>query len=389
MPDVSRNCRTPPVPVARGTPVGCDMHGATLCAQRQHHASAARPFQEARVPLQAGSRERRAAQRPRRPGAAGRPMTSSSRSPPGSTCREGARSRIARELGLDPSTVSRYLKRARTEGIVRIAITRPSRERTDLARQLAQVHGLARAIVVEADDDALVRVCAATAEHVEQHLVMGMHLGLSWGRTVAGVVHRLRPGSVAGLVVAQLAGGVDAAAPDIQGHDIVRAAVVAYPGSQPRYLYAPAVVETERLASALIRERSIRRTFDAAERCQLAIVGIGGMERAATLVTGGHITQEDHERLTAAGAVGSLNTRFFDREGRPAGDLDGRTIALPWEQLDAIPMVVAAAAGADKETPVAAALRTGVVDVLVVDDRLAQRLLAHRRSHAGRDRVGT
>lgn len=287
--------------------------------------------------------------------------------------------RIARELGLDPSTVSRYLKRARAEGIVQVAITRPSRERTDLARQLAQAHGLARAIVVEADDDPRGRVCAATAEHLEQHLLMGMHLGLSWGRTMAGVVRRLRRGSVANLVVAQLAGGVDASAPDIQGHDIVRAVVSAYPGSEPRYLHAPAVVENERLARALMRERSIQRTFDAATSSQLAIVGIGGMERAATLVTGGHITEEDHERLIAAGAVGSMNTRFFDREGRPAGDLDGRTIALGWEELDAIGMVVAAAAGPDKDVPVAAALRTGVVDVLVVDDQLAQRLLVRRR----------
>lgn len=288
--------------------------------------------------------------------------------------------RIAKELGLDPSTVSRYLKRARSEGIVQVAIMRPSRERTDLARQLAQAHALARVIVVEPDDDPLGRVCAAAAEHVEQHLLMGMYLGLSWGRTVAGIVRRLQPGSVGGLVVAQLAGGVDASAPDIQGHDIVRATVAAYPGSQPRYLHAPAVVETERLARALMRERSIQRTFDAATSSQLAIVGIGGMERAATLVTGGHITQEDHERLTAAGAVGSMNTRFFDRAGKPAGDLDGRTIALDWGQLDAIPMVIAVAAGVDKELPVSAALRIGVVDALVVDAPLAQRLLRRRRS---------
>lgn len=286
--------------------------------------------------------------------------------------------RIARELDLDPSTVSRYLKRARAEGIVQVAITRPARQRTDLARQLAQAHGLARAIVVEADDDPLGRVCAAAAEHVEQLLVMGMHLGLSWGRTVAGVVRRLRPGAVGGLVVAQLAGGVDASAPDLQGHDIVRATVAAYPGSQPRYLHAPAVVESERLARDLMRERSILRTLDAAAASQLAIVGIGGMERAATLVTGGHISQADHERLVAAGAVGSMNTRFFDTAGRPTGDLDGRTIALSWEQLDAIPMVVAVAAGVEKVVGVTGALRSGVVDVLVVDDALARGLLAGR-----------
>lgn len=289
--------------------------------------------------------------------------------------------RIAQELGLDPSTVSRYLKRARVEGIVQVSITRPSRERTDLARQLAQSYGLARAVVVEGDEDPFARVCAAAADHIERHLVMDLRLGLSWGRTVAGVVRRLQPGSVGGLVIAQLAGGVDVAQPDIQGHDIVRATVALYPGSEPRYLHAPAVVESERLARALMRERSIRRTFEAAAESQLAVVGIGGMERAATLVTGGHISQEDHQRLLEAGAVASVNTRFLDAEGRPAGALDGRTIALSWEQLDAIPMVVAVAAGEEKAVAVTGALRSGVVDVLVVDDALAQRLIAAAPPH--------
>lgn len=77
----------------------------------------------------------------------------------------------------------------------------------------------------------------------------------------------------------------------------------------------------------------------------------------------------------AAGAVASVNTRFLDARGRPAGELDGRTIALSWEQLDAIPMVVAAAAGEEKAVAVIGALRSGVVDVLVVDDALAQHVV--------------
>src|SRR6478735_928697 len=93
--------------------------------------------------------------------------------------------RIARELGLDPSTVSRYLKRARSEGIVRVAITPPPVERTDLGRELAESWGLVRAIVVESGGDPLARVAAAAAEHLEGHLRMNLRLGLSWGRTVA------------------------------------------------------------------------------------------------------------------------------------------------------------------------------------------------------------
>ena len=44
---------------------------------------------------------------------------------------------IARDLSLDPSTISRYLKRARDEGIVRIEIVAPRRANAGLARHLA------------------------------------------------------------------------------------------------------------------------------------------------------------------------------------------------------------------------------------------------------------
>jgi DNA-binding transcriptional regulator LsrR (DeoR family) len=284
--------------------------------------------------------------------------------------------RIARELGLDPSTVSRYLKRARADGIVQVEIQRPSREITELGRAVAKRHGLLRALVVEGEPGSFLRVSAAATEHLESHLTMGMRLGLSWGRTVAGIVRRMQPGTVSGLTVIQLAGGVDPTMPDVQGHDIVSAVSTLYPESQPRFLHAPAVVESEHLARALLRDRTVRSTLDAGAACDLAVVGIGTLDPAATLVRGGHVTFQDLERLRAAGAVGSMNTRYFDHSGKPVEFLDNRTIALTWDQLRRIPMVIAVAAGADKAEAVAGALRTGAIDVLVVDDAIGSRLAA-------------
>ena len=87
--------------------------------------------------------------------------------------------------------------------------------------------------------------------------------------------------------------------------------------------------------------------------------------------------------LLAAGAVGSLNTRFFDALGQPAGNLDERTIAMSWEDLRAIPTVIAVAAGPKKAAAIVGALRSGAVDVLVTDEVTASlmldRALARRR----------
>jgi DNA-binding transcriptional regulator LsrR (DeoR family) len=284
--------------------------------------------------------------------------------------------RIARALDLDPSTVSRYLRRAREESIVRVEIHRPATPELDLARQLGEHLGIARAIVVPDSDHPLESVAAAAAEHVDGLLGSGTSLGISWGHTLAAVVRHLRTGSVSRLTIAQLAGGLDESAPGIQGHELVRGLGAIYPDSRLRYLHAPAIVDSPEIRDALMRDRTVASALEAAAASEVALVGIGSMDAGSTLARGGHVSAEDQQRLVASGAVGNMNTRFMDAEGRPAGDLDARTIAVSWAELRAIPTVIAVAAGEHKVAAVRAAVRTGCVDVLVVDEAVARALLA-------------
>ena len=283
--------------------------------------------------------------------------------------------RIARALDLDPSTVSRYLKRARDEGIVRIEIRRPPRPESDLSLAVAERHGLSRVIVVPAGADPLESVALAAATCLDPMLRAGLRLGVSWGHTLAAVIRHLRPDSSSGLKIAQIAGGIEGSVPDIQGYDLIRSLGALYPRSALRYLYAPAIVDSAEIRDAIVSDRRISASLRAAAASEIALVGIGSLDEGATLVQGGYVSATDRKRLLAQGAVGNMNTRFFDLDGRPVGDLDDRTIAISWEQLRAIPTVLAVAAGEHKATAILGALRTGCVDVLVTDDVVARSLL--------------
>jgi DNA-binding transcriptional regulator LsrR (DeoR family) len=282
---------------------------------------------------------------------------------------------IARELGLDPSTVSRYLKRAREQGIVHVEIRPPRREHADLGRDLATRFGLQRAIVVPQDaggDDALY---AVAADFVSSSLTTGTRLGISWGQTLAGMVRFLQPRSVSGLSIAQLTGGLSDAEPGNQCHELVRHIAQLYPNSQVKYLHAPAIVDNEEIQAAMVSDRSVSDALAAAARSEIALVGIGSMGDDATLMRVGHLDQADRARLLQCGAVGTLNGRFFDALGRPVGHLERRTIAISWDQMAAIPTVVAVAAGSTKTRAIAGALETGCLDVLVTDEATARSLL--------------
>src|SRR5512144_891524 len=247
---------------------------------------------------------------------------------------------IAGELGLDPSTVSRYLKRARDEGIVHIEIRPPRREHVDLGRELAGRFGLRRAIVVPEDPDPVAALYAVAADFVSSSLVTGMRLGVSWGQTLAGMVRFLQPRAVSGLSIAQLTGGLSDAEPGNQCHELVRLLAQLYPNSKVKYLHAPAIVDSETIQRAMLADRSVSNALAAAARSEFALVGIGSMGDDATLMRVGHLDPADRDRLVRGGAVGTLNGRFFDALGRPTGHLERRTIAITWDQMAAIPTVV-------------------------------------------------
>lgn len=285
---------------------------------------------------------------------------------------------IATGLGLNPSTVSRHLKRARDLGIVRVEIAPPAPPVADLGRELAAAFGLARAVVLPTGPGITDQFAAAAAAFVSGQLRTGTRLGLGWGETLAAVIRYLVPGGVADLSVAQLAGGLREQAPGIQAHELVALVAALYPGSRVRYLHAPAIVDSALIQGALLRDRSVAGAVEAAAGSELALVGIGEMADTATMFRYSHVSADDRARLVAAGAVGSMNARFFDRGGRPVDLLEDRTIAIDWAQLAAIPTVVAIAAGPHKADAIHGALRTGVVDALVTDQATAASLVETR-----------
>jgi DNA-binding transcriptional regulator LsrR (DeoR family) len=290
---------------------------------------------------------------------------------------------IARSAGLDPSTVSRYLKRARDDGIVHVQIRRPRSLHDELARELAGAFSLRRAVVV-ADDiegDAYAGVARAAADYVNSQLANGMRLGLSWGRMLSAAIHAMPSGTVTELDISLLHGGVGSTGAGIQGHELARYLASLHPGSRVHYLNAPLLVDSPDIKDAMVRDGSIKAALDAVAGIELALVGIGALDESAPLIRYGHIPSRDRDGLLTAGAVGDIATRFFTPEGEPDRVLDDRLLAIEWEQLKQVPLVVAMASGPYKRDAILGALRTGSVDVLVTDEPTAREVLRGAGQH--------
>ena len=105
---------------------------------------------------------------------------------------------IAKHLRISQATVSRMLKKAQDEEIVRTTVVSPSGTYADLELGLRQQFGLLEAIVVECTEDRdgaiMTRIGEAAAHFVEATLQTDEIIGVSsWSETIFQMVQNIHP----------------------------------------------------------------------------------------------------------------------------------------------------------------------------------------------------
>ena len=144
-------------------------------------------------------------------------------------------------------------------------------------------------------------------------------------------------------------------------------------------MQAPGVVASPGVRDALLKDPQIHEVVRAVADVTLAFVGIGALSTNPVLEPGagdGVIPPGLRERLAAEGAVGDIALRFLDAEGQHVpSPLDDRIIGIDHDMLAALPRVVGVAGGVDKVDAIRAALRAGLLDVLVTDTETASLLV--------------
>lgn len=290
---------------------------------------------------------------------------------------------IADRLQISQAKVSRLLKRATDDGIVRITIATPGGVHPDLEERLEERYGLREAVVVDAPDDddrSLMReLGAAAAHHLESTLKSGDIVGISsWSATLLAMVNALRPiRTVSDVTVLQILGGVGDPTAEVHATELTRRLATLVRGT-PVLLPVPGVVGSIEARQVLEHDVYVRRVLDMYPRITVALVGIGAVAPSPLLASSGNVFgASDRELLTAEGAVGDVCLRFFDADGTPIrSDLDERVIGLTLDQLRHVPRSIAVAGGQRKIDAIRGALAGGHVRCLVTDRRTAETLLA-------------
>lgn len=275
---------------------------------------------------------------------------------------------IARRLNLSAATISRLLRRARTEGVVRIEV-RDLETPVDINAKLVEVLGLRRIAVVDASG--LAALAAPVASFIKgAGLVAGSVVAIGWGRAVREVIAAGLP-RLPGVITVPATGGMQQPAPHFQVGEFVRLAAEQM-GGTPRFVHAPYLPSRE-AREALLRDATTSEHLALWDRIDAAIVGIGVPHAVDSSHGRLHVTRHEQALVNA---VGDVIRHYFDAQGNLVPwEGENRLIAVSPAQLRAVPLVIGVAATPQKATAIRAAVRAKLVNALVTDLLTARAIL--------------
>ena len=293
--------------------------------------------------------------------------------------------RIARELSISRPKVSRLLSYAKQTGLVQITIHDSDRALEPLSRQISELFDLDAVHIVSVPEVLgevlwLERVAKFTANYLNSVLEPGMTMGLAWGTTLSEVSEHLVPKDVPDLSLVQLNGSGNT-----YTFDNSYAAHILHNFAENYnarvYLFpVPTFFDYAQTKEAMWRERSIQRIVEMQQRADVLLYSIGAVSAGVPshVHSGGYLEKKDVQELKRQAVVGDMATVFYRADGSYRDiSINARASGPPLELYRSVDRAICVVSGKGKVTGLHAALRSGYVKTLIIDQPTARHLVAH------------
>lgn len=277
---------------------------------------------------------------------------------------------IGEYLSIPRLRVNRLLDKARKAGIIQFSVREGDSKRMIVERELITQFGLKDAFVVPSpinEQDINESVAQAAAMYIHERLDKSGYINMGYGDTSSRILNHLANICEFPVNVVSLTGGVNYYLPNTRS-SIFNAKLYLTP--------APLLMASEGIVKAMEQEPSVRQIRHMATLAQMSIVGIGGVDSNATLLTNGTLNHSDVLLLSMQGAVGDMLCHFIDKDGNVIqSSLERRLMSTSLEQLKEMNNSIGVAGGNTKAEAILAALKGKYLDVLITDETTASNVL--------------
>lgn len=288
---------------------------------------------------------------------------------------------IAKELNIHRTTISKLLKRARTEGIVSISINYDTSGTYHIEKQLEDLYGLKKVIVVPTAADLNrtqkdLLLGQALAAYLETILQDDLIIGFSWGETMSAVSKSLQNSTVKNTICVPMIGGPSGRlASDYHVNTITYEASKKLNG-KALLIDSPAFPETLTLKKALMANSFNQELIDYWRKISVAIFGIGTPNLKLSENWHQFYGEDIFAYLEEQQVAGDIVSRFYDINGKHIdNDLDDNLIGIDINELCRIPYRIGVAEAIGKAEAIIGAIRGEYLNILVTTEETAQAIL--------------
>jgi DNA-binding transcriptional regulator LsrR (DeoR family) len=285
-------------------------------------------------------------------------------------------SEVAKRLGLTSLKAHRLITKANQEGLVKVYIDGEVSECVE--QKLSARYGLDYCEVVpdfDPEELPLKALGISGAQFLKREIEKegSLLIGMGHGRTLAACVEYLPRTTNKDVRFVSLLGGLTRRF-SANPHDVIHR-LAERTGAEAYVMPVPFFANSVEDRDVLFNQRGVREIFDLASSADLLLVGIGTVEREASLVATGMIEKGELEEIKNGGGAGELLGHFFDDRGQPIETaLSNRTFTLSREALKNR-RTVAVAGGKVKARAIRAVLESRFLSGLITDEKTAQTLM--------------
>lgn len=304
-----------------------------------------------------------------------------------------SQAKIAKQMGLSSSNVSRLLAQAKEAGLVEVRLNFRDSVYAEIERALEEKFGLREAVVTPAceGEDYPDSMGVAAAFYLGRTLKPGMTLGMTWGRFMINTIRALEDSEIrrtmripdaaivplVGSVRTEQSGDTTFAQPSILGSrlaDVLNCTPYSFP--------APMYVKNEQVREIFVEEPVIEEALSRAKNADAAIFGAGALRDESWIAT---VPDAQREELTALieqrNPAGEIIGRLYDEDGQEIDcDYNRCIIGASLDDIKKIDTRILMAAGPEKVRSVHSALKGSLANVLITDLPTAQAILGREPS---------
>ena len=288
---------------------------------------------------------------------------------------------IAEKFDISRPFVSKLLHEAKQRGIVTIHVHDPARTETRMEKEIRQKYELRRVIVVPSavGEDTRARICAAGAKYLNGILKPGDIIGLGSGQTIYLSARSLtKRDDLSKITLVGLEGELTQRSTVSYQQETIKTYADAL-GGVPYSMPLPAYLSDPARKKIMFEEPCVQQVYELQKRANIAVFTVSALStgRSMSFVRQGYFTEAQMKDYMQRGAIANVMLHFVNQNGEiSAPELEERNTGLSLSLLRQKEYRICMAEGRNKIDSVTAALNGNYINVLIIDENVAEGILS-------------